>query len=494
MRARVLTLVSLVLLPSAALAQVGSAPIIVAPTVPPAFHLLDEPAVQKGVGLTDAQKAAAEQIRQSWPLAATGLRLGWFGHVPPDMMRAAINQRTADFLAKDLSKEQRTRLNQIVFQLREKEFGAHQAFAMAARDLGLRPDQLEDVHTLKALRVEEIAATVTSGKRFEKVKTEVQATNGDTFEKMAEMLTRVQRERMKEMRGKPFTGTVELTAPLPAAKTDRKAQQAYPPALFGVYDFEIRYLASGAIRSEIGITDDQMPAIRRELDDWEMEFGALNAKLFERVSEMHERSAKALDKLLAPGQRKRFDELMAQRRLSIGGREAVCGYPPVVAAIKLTPVQLKGLKEGKSVEDVLTKTDLASLEKVFGKSFEISPYVPDPLRPRAKDARAADGSSIPTVTPAIARDFLRLTDRLKLTAEQVKKLRDLAEDEPKVRELIQKELALDDTPPVAGAGRAMTAVNVVTEHYRAAVEQQCWDVLEPGQQSMARKIFGRAAK
>jgi len=40
----------------------------------------------------------------------------------------------------------------------------------------------------------------------------------------------------------------------------------------------------------------------------------------------------------------------------------------------------------------------------------------------------------------------------------------------------------------------MTAVNVVTEHYRAAVEQQCWDVLEPGQQSIARKIFGRAAK
>ena len=81
--------------------------------------------------------------------------------------------------------------------------------------------------------------------------------------------------------------------------------------------------------------------------------------------------------------------------------------------------------------------------------------------------------------------------RLKLTAEQVKKLRDLAEDEPKIRELIRIELSLDDTPPVAGAGRELTTVNAVTEHFRATVEQQCWDVLDPPQQSIARKIFGR---
>ena len=109
---------------------------------------------------------------------------------------------------------------------------------------------------------------------------------------------------------------------------------------------------------------------------------------------------------------------------------------------------------------------------------------------RAKDNQLkADVAVSPPA--AVARDFLRLTDRLKLTAEQVKKLRDLAEDEPKIRELIQRELSLDDTPPVAGAGRGQMAVNAVSEHYRAAVEQQCWDVLEPAQQSIARKIFGR---
>ena len=183
---------------------------------------------------------------------------------------------------------------------------------------------------------------------------------------------------------------------------------------------------------------------------------------------------------------------MAQRRLAIGGREAVCGYPPVVAALKLTPIQLKGLKEGKTTGEVLTKAELDGLDRLLGKPFDLSPYVSDPLRKRADEARAkAKATGQPPVSFAYARDFLRLTDRLKLTAEQVKKLRELADDEPKIRELIRIELSLDDTPPVAGAGRALTTVNAVTEHFRAAVEQQCWDVLDPPQQSIARKIFGR---
>ena len=41
---------------------------------------------------------------------------------------------------------------------------------VAAGDLGLRADQKDDVHTLKSLRVEEIAKHVTSGDRFEKIK------------------------------------------------------------------------------------------------------------------------------------------------------------------------------------------------------------------------------------------------------------------------------------------------------------------------------------
>ena len=117
------------------------------------------------------------------------------------------------------------------------------------------------------------------------------------------------------------------------------------------------------------------------------------------------------------------------------------------------------------------------------------------LHSRCRSTAASLAGTPPTCPSAfVARDFLRLTDRLKLTAEQVKKLRELAEDEPKIRELIRKELALDDTPPVAGAGRGKTTVNVVTERYRAAVERQCWDVLDEPQRSIARKIFGRGGR
>ena len=42
------------------------AAIYVAPVVPPAFRLLAEPAVQADIGLTAAQKAAAEKVRQGW--------------------------------------------------------------------------------------------------------------------------------------------------------------------------------------------------------------------------------------------------------------------------------------------------------------------------------------------------------------------------------------------------------------------------------------------
>jgi hypothetical protein len=52
---------------------------------------------------------------------------------------------------------------------------------MAAREIGLRPDQTEDVRNLKNQRVDDIAKVVTAGQRFEMVKAEVSATNGETF-------------------------------------------------------------------------------------------------------------------------------------------------------------------------------------------------------------------------------------------------------------------------------------------------------------------------
>ena len=495
MRTRLISLLSILVLTAAVAAQSPPPPIHVAPVVPPAFLLLADPAVQQEIALRGDQKTAADRVRLGWSVPARGLHLGRFGKVPADSLRAAANTRTASFLENGLTKEQRTRLDQILFQLREKEFGSHQALVMAARDLGLRADQMEDVRTLKTLRVEEIDKAVTSGKRFEKVKVEVQATNGDTYDRMAEMLTRAQRERLKDLRGKPFEARVEpVQGKAAAVKAARSS--VYPHQLFGVYDFEVRYLTSGAVRSELGIAEDQMPPIHRELDAWEVAFTRLREigqpeTAVEEAAQLHDQSKKLLESVLTPKQRERFDQLMVQRRLAIGGREAACGYPPVVAALKLTPIQLKSLKEGKSAAEVLAKSDLEALDRLSGRAFELSPYVSDPLRARAAEARALEAKKLQSAPVAVARDFLHFTNRLGLSDDQIKKLRELAEDEPKIRELIHKELSLEDTPPIAGSGRALTSERAVTEHYRQAVEQQCWDTLDPAQQSIARKLFGR---
>lgn len=476
MRTRV-GLLTIALLPVAAIAQDGPPTIHVGPIVPPAFRLLAEPAVQKEINLNGAQAAAADQVRRSWTIPPSGVWFGYIGLVPAEPLRAAANQRTADFMARTLTKEQRTRLDQIVFQLREKEFGPHYALAMAARDLGLRADQLEDVGTLKALRVEEIAKVVTSGKRFEKVKQEVQAANGDTYERMAEMLTRGQRERLGELRGKAFAGAVDPT----------RASVEPPPAQYsatnvGFYDLELTYAITPAVKAELNLSDDQVKALS---DAWDKASeGQARGRIPKGwVDLVHAATEKALSDHLTKEQRARFDQIMMQRRARVSP-EAACTYPAAISTLKLTPIQLQQFSAGKRLRDVLSEDQLAKHRQLLGEPFEL-PAVRDDYIPALVDLR--------TLAPprARARDFLILTNRLGLTDEQVKKLRELAEDEPKIRELIQKELALDDTPPVAGAARLQTATNAVSEQYGAAVEQQCWDTLTPPQQSLARKFFAR---
>lgn len=508
MCARRLTLL-LALIPAAAIADTS---VRVAPVVPPPFRLLAEPAVVKDLALTAPQQQAVDQLRRCLNSSAQDLYLGLFGMVPADVLRAGVTQQINDFLAHGLTKDQRARLEQIAFQLREREFGPHQAFAMAARDLGLRPDQLEDVRNLKGQRVEEIANAVTSGKRFEKVKAEVSATNGETFEKMAEMLTRAQRERLRELRGRAFVlgdaapkAKPSVASPIPEPGPTPRIQMPevapppnfrvildrYPAELFGVYDIELRYLDTVSVQSELKFNLDQVRKIELALRAWSEAHLALPGLDLNRAGRLHDRTARAIDEILKPEQRRRLGEIMMQRRALVSP-EAMCGHPAAVERLKLTPNQLQQLRYGRLVADVLSEDQLAARKELLGRPFQLPIGVVDPLIDRVAPEPSAEARIVvPSVQYSSSRDFLLLTDRLQLTPGQVKKLRNLAEDEPRIRELIQQELSLDNTPPVAGAGRSVTAVNSVTELYREAVEKQCWDVLDPQQQSTAKKIFGR---
>jgi len=472
-------------------------PIFLAPVVPPPLKLLTQASVQTEVGLNGRQQRIVEMLNPAWAISPRVWEPGTLWLISPEMGRAAIMQKTKEFFENELTKEKRTRLDQVVFQLREREFGAYAAFAMAARDLGLREDQLEDVTNLKGLRVEEISKHVTSGDRYAKIKDRVSATNGETYEKMTEMLTKSQRERLKEMRGKAFVAPIEREPPIASDKPKPASSDSnYPPALFGVYDFEIRYLLSGSVWTELGIKEDQRASINRGIDEWEAEYAKKKGDPIEKAAELHERTAKSLSDILTPNQRKRFDELMAQRRLFVGGREAVCAYPPVITALKLTPNQLNGLKEGKKVDEVLTKSEVEALDRFLGKPPQFAPSIAEPIMDKAREMKEKRDNTLKTARIgeppqiAFARNLLIISNILKLSDKQITRLRELAEDEPKIMELIQKELDFSDTPPVLGAARSLTSANAVTGQFKSAIEEQCWSVLDAQQQSTARRIYG----
>jgi hypothetical protein len=447
------------------------------PVASPGFKLLSQPAVQAELRLTARQKEAVMILTDVGTVSPHVWEAGSLGRVTPDLARAEIERQTKEFLDAGLTKEQRGRLDQIVFQLREKEFGAHAAFAMAARDLALRADQLEDVQNLKGLRVEEIAKHVTSGERFEKVKDKVSATNGDTFEKMAEMLTRTQRDRLTELKGKPFAGKgdeARLHIPRPE---DRPPPPRYPAHLFGLYDLELRYLASATVRSELKVSDDQAALLDGAIRVWKIDSGKVE------WDKLHELTELVLAHHLTPVQRTRLDQIMLQRR-ERASPELMCGHPAAVAALRLSPIQLQKLRDGQSVNDVLTRDQLARRGQLLGTPFEL-PKVDDPVLSPPAVARVEPSKY------AFARNFLVLSDRLKLSPDQIRKLRELAEDEPKIKDLIRRELSFADTPPVAGAARGLSTALAVMDQYQAAVERQCWKVLDDQQQSLARQVFGR---
>lgn len=495
-------LVPLALLASAAtaLAQ-GTRPVVPANpkdrpihlegVVPVQWRLLSQENVRSEITLTAAQKSFFELL-DSGNLPAV-VEAASLYRIRPQTVRDLIPAARESFLADTLTKEQRTRLRQIEYQLKEREFGAHAALAMVARELGLRAEQMEDVTSIKGERVEAIAKLVISGDRFDKVKPKVVSTNTDTYEKIAEMLTKAQRERLKELKGKAFAGAIdrkpEVKKPvdLPAFK--------YPAALFGSYDFEIRYLETGSMWIELGINADQQKLIGRELEGWESEYSKIRDGGLDKVAGLHERTAKALDTILTPRQRTRFDEIMARRRLNAGGPEAACGYPAVVSALKITPIQLKALQEGKSVADVLSKADADKLETLLGKETKLSSLIIDPVMEKMREVQRKRDDVLAAARTneyrAFARSFLLISDRLKLSEEQIKKLRELAEDEPKFFDLIQRELGFADTPPVAGSGRSITPAGIVSEQFREAMEAQCWNVLDDKQQSTAKAIYGR---
>ena len=447
--------------------------------VSPEWRSLHHEAVQTELKLSPTQKASFDFLAD-WSLYFTTIRFGSLGYIPATTARELLPKSREHYLTTTLTKAQHTRLRQIVFQLKVREFGAHAAFTMVAKDLGLRPDQLEDVKSIRGVRVEEIAKLVTSGERFDAVKTKVEKANVDTFERMTEMLTRAQRERWKEVKGESFAGKVEFDKrPSPTHDLPR-----FPKELFGLYDLELSYLQSEIFRDELKITGVQKNELRDARIQWHEACGTNNyfpSTL--TIARLHDVTAKSIQAILSKDQRHRLDELMMQRREK-ASPEAMCGHPAAVAALKLTPIQLKRLSEGGLLADVLTPDQQEARPRMLGQICRLPTGVGDQFVNVGPAVQLRWGSR------AFAHYFLNQSNRLGLSAVQVKQLQALSEDEPKFFELIQQELSFANLAPVEGAGRGLAPAGAVAEQYREASEAQAWNVLDDKQKSLARQLFG----
>ena len=126
----------------------------------PEWRFLLQKSIQDELALTARQKAELSLLESmDWKIAAI-LSDASFGLVPSAEFARAIPKARQEFLKNGLTESQQKRLRQIVFQLKEREFGAHVAFTWTVHELGLRPDQLEDVTSIKGQRVEDIAKLV----------------------------------------------------------------------------------------------------------------------------------------------------------------------------------------------------------------------------------------------------------------------------------------------------------------------------------------------
>jgi hypothetical protein len=505
----------------------SSDPIQLAASSPPEWNFLLQTSVREDLKITAAQKAAMERLLGEIDLS-TADAYSWLslGMIPPGEFNRTFPRAQEQFLKAGLTPAQQQRLRQIIFQLKEREFGAHAAFTLAAKDLGLSGDQLEDVMSIRGQRVEEIAKLVTSGERFEMVKKKVEATNGDSFEKITEMLTRTQREKLNELRGKPFRSDVPPTTvpvkklfgpvvpPAPKPKVEVLppprvvlVPPPYPRELFGLFDYELRYLGIEKYRDALGVPKDQVASIEKELESWNADYTEMRQKteMIPSVIKFHDRTAQALAAVLTAKQLERFHQIMTQRRKALGGLEAACGYPPAAEKLKLSPIQFRDFKAGKPASEVLSKDDLLTLETLLGPASSLEPddyYDPicakfntamHPMEERGR-FRIEDNPfrnvEVPAKEKLHAEYYLAIAERLGLSPDQIKRLQELAEDEPKVYELLRHELGFADTTPVTT--RIQTSVAVLNQRYRAALETHCFNVLDEKQQSIANSIFARS--
>lgn len=452
-------------------------------TTPAALRYLEQPSVRAELKLGKDQAAKIDVIRSRWADAAARQNLeGTDRGAPADLMAD-----TRKKLDETLTAAQAKRLKQVILRHREREHGLPAVVASLAGELNLSPEQQQKYEALRLKRAEAVLEHITSGERAGVVARSIAAANRDYLEQVERLLGKEQRQKLADLLGEPFDGAIKLGDPAVVA-TGRPRDMVYLGSLYNCYALEPALLATEAVQKELKLDNDQVRKVKELYVDWSEQLAAKRKVLSAAVAveTCHELVRNRLTGLLTPAQERRFRSIAMQYRANHGGIAAACGHPEANEILKITSRQDASLRDGIAPADVLNLNQQVEFTNLFGQPFKGELKFDNPLVVAATGgvARPARGVPLPEARQPFAGYMVEQSRRLRLTEEQVDRLKQIADDTPKLRALLHKELAQLPAPTVAGAARTFLPETRAAEIFRKAVREQCIDVLDEKQKSL----------
>jgi hypothetical protein len=462
-------------------ADLSSFSFAVAPTTPLAILYLENQSVRGELKLTPEQSKQIDVLRADWGGADRRASLEGSGQSAnsPDSLNQFRKQ-----LDETLTVAQMKRLAQVILRHREKEHGLPAVVASLASELTLSGEQQRRFDVLRTRRAESVLEYITSGDRAASVSRQVRDANRDFMEEVDKLLSKDQHHRLQELLGTPFAGEIRLSDPVVSAFRGRSV---YLDKLYNRYALEPALLAAEAVQKELQMQDDQVRKVKEFYVEW--------AKKIEETKKTDDPADAivawddfvkiGLRDLLKPAQADRFRAIAMRYRAKLAGAGAACGHPEANELLRISAKQDREFRNGASIESQLTPEQKIQLEKMLGLPFKAEWKFENPLMVKAIEPRQPapapreDIRQVPFAAYMVERAL-----RLKLSVEQVARLKEIAEDSPKLRALLHRELSQLPPPTMAGAARTLLPEAVAAEQFRKSIREICIDVLDAKQKSL----------
>lgn len=457
----------------------------VAPTT--TLHLLyiENASVRDELKLTKEQISKVEAIAARWSSKPTEQRLE-NGLRPTSGLQLVTESRKA--LDEALTPAQRQRLKQIILRHREREHGLPAVVSTLAGELNLSAEQQQKFESLRGARAEALLEHLTSGERIPAVRRNVSRANDDFVAGVEGLLTAEQRARLKDLFGAPFAGQIKLREPVPVPVATASGK-VYLTKLFGHYSVEAEFLTNESVQKELGMDREQVRRAKEFHVEWSKRVAEglkTNPDAAEVLLAQDELVRKELDAILKAHQRIRFLSIMTQYRERVAGVAGACGHPEALKAMELHEDDIKKLREGdESWANWFVGRGRPSIayRGVLGIAFTGQVTINNPLveLPKASGKPAAAGPLVDEKRVVFANYLIDNARRMKLGNDQLARLREIAEDAPKLREILHRELSNLPPPTVLMPSRALPEARAL-EAFRKSIFEQCNDVLTKDQQ------------